>query len=240
MNDIEYLKRYYDGNIEDAINRLKAGEPVQYIVGNVDFYGNIFKVNKDVLIPRFETEQLVEKVINYSKKIFGNEKVDIVDLGCGSGCIAITLYQKLKCNVDAVDISVKALKVAKKNNKKIGTDVKFYCGDMLSPLEKKYNIIVSNPPYIAKNEKIMDIVKNNEPSIALYADDNGLFFYEQILKKANKYVKSKSFLAFEIGCTQKEELLKKAKLYFPKAEIFVEKDLQGKNRFLFIVNKKEQ
>ena len=86
MTDIEYLKKYYNGNMIEAINRLDSGEPVQYIVGNVDFYGYNFNINKNVLIPRFETEQLVEITIKYINKIF-NKKVDIVDLGTGSGCI---------------------------------------------------------------------------------------------------------------------------------------------------------
>ena len=117
MTDIEYLKKYYNGNMIEAINRLDSGEPVQYIVGNVDFYGYNFNINKNVLIPRFETEQLVEITIKYINKIF-NKKIDIVDLGTGSGCIAITLKKEINCNVTAVDISSSALKVARSNANK--------------------------------------------------------------------------------------------------------------------------
>ena len=110
MNDIEYLKKYYKGNIEDAIKRLENGEPVQYIVGNVDFYGNIIKVDKRVLIPRFETEGLCEIALKY----LINTNLDVVDLGTGSGCIPITLKKKLpNINIDAVDISSEALSLAK-------------------------------------------------------------------------------------------------------------------------------
>ena len=113
MTELEYLKKYYHGDMIEALERLKNGEPVQYIVGNVEFYGYLFDVNKDVLIPRFETEELVEKVVKACKRMFAS-KIDIVDIGTGSGCIAITLKKELDSNVDAIDISKKALEVAKK------------------------------------------------------------------------------------------------------------------------------
>ena len=90
MDDIEYLKKYYNGNIDEALKRLESGIPVQYIIGNVDFYHSNFKVNENVLIPRFETEELVDKIVGYCKKYF-KEPLDIIDLGTGSGCIAISL-----------------------------------------------------------------------------------------------------------------------------------------------------
>ena len=112
MTDVEYLKKYYKGNIEIALERLKNGEPVQYIVGDVDFYGNIIKVDKRVLIPRFETEGLVEIALKH----LANTKLDIVDLGTGSGCIAITLKKKLpNIDIEAIDISLAALELAKEN-----------------------------------------------------------------------------------------------------------------------------
>ena len=155
MEGLEYLKKYYKGNIEDAIKRLELGEPVQYIVGDVDFYGNILKVDKRVLIPRFETEGLVEIALSY----LDNTNLDIVDLGTGSGCIAITLKKKLpNINMDAVDISKDALELAKENAKLNNVDINFYNGDMLKPLNKKYDCIISNPPYIAYDEEVMEIV----------------------------------------------------------------------------------
>lgn len=235
MNSIDYLKKYYNGNIDDAIRRLNNGEPLQYIIGNVDFYGNTIEVNKNVLIPRFETEELVYKTINYIKKNF-NTKVNIVDIGTGSGCIAITLKKEINCNIDAVDISKEALSVAKSNAKLNNVDIKFYCGNILEPLNKEYDVIISNPPYISYNEEIMDIVKNNEPHSALYAEDNGLYFYKEILKNATKYLKSKSIIAFEIGYTQGNEIISIAKDYFPNSIVKLEKDLQNKDRFVFIFN----
>ena len=154
MLDTEYLEKYLPKEkLEEGKLRLKKGEPVQYIVGNVDFYGNKINVNKNVLIPRFETEELVEKTINYIKKYFG-KKIDIVDLGAGSGCIAITLKKEIDCNMDAVDISSDALSVARENAKINNVDINFYEGDMLKPLNKKYDVIISNPPYISYNEEM--------------------------------------------------------------------------------------
>ena len=236
MNEIDYLNKYLaKEKLEDGIERLKNGEPVQYIVGNVDFYGYNFDVNKNVLIPRFETEQLVEETIKLIKKFF-NKKIDIVDIGTGSGCIAITLKKQIDCNMDAVDISSDALEVAKNNAIKNNVLVNFIEGDMLKSLNKKYDVIISNPPYISYDEEIMDIVKNNEPSIALYAKNNGLYYYEEIIKSSKKILKEKNILAFEIGYLQGDYLKDYAFKYFKDANIVVKKDLSGRDRFLFIIN----
>ena len=235
-NNIEYLKKYLkDKTLDEGIELLNKGIPVQYIVGNVDFYGYNFKVNENVLIPRFETEELVEKTIKYINKYL-DKKVDILDLGTGSGCIAITLKKELDCNVDAVDISPKALEIAKLNAKNNNVDITFYEGDMLNPINKKYDVIISNPPYIAYNEEIMEIVKNNEPHTALYAEDNGLKYYKDIISNANKYLKEKSIIAFEIGEKQGKLILEYAKKYFKDSIITVEKDMQNRDRFVFIIN----
>ena len=235
-NNIEYLKKYLkDKTLDEGIELLNKGIPVQYIVGNVDFYGYNFKVNENVLIPRFETEELVEKTIKYINKYL-NKKVDILDLGTGSGCIAITLKKELDCNVDAVDISPKALEIAKLNAKNNNVDITFYEGDMLNPINKRYDVIISNPPYIAYNEEIMEIVKNNEPHTALYAEDNGLKYYKDIISNANKYLKEKSIIAFEIGEKQGNLILEYAKNYFKDSIITVEKDMQNRDRFVFIIN----
>ena len=233
MEELEYLEKYYKGDISIAIDKLNKGIPIQYIVGNVDFYGNIIEVNENVLIPRFETEELVEKTIKRLKK---KKNLEIVDLGTGSGCIAITLAKNLKCKMDAVDISGEALEVAKKNALNHNVDINFYLGDMLEPLTKKYDLIISNPPYISYDEEIMDIVKNNEPHIALYADNNGLKYYEQILSTCKDYIKAKGLIAFEIGYTQAEEIKNIANKYL-KCKVEIEKDLQGKDRFIFITLK---
>ena len=233
MTDIDYLKKYYKGNIDTAIKRLNNGEPVQYIVGDVDFYGNKIKVDKRVLIPRFETEGLVEIALKY----LSNTNIDAVDLGTGSGCIAITLKKKLpSINIDAVDISSDALDLAKENAVINNVDVNFIKGDMLKQLNKKYDVIISNPPYISYDEEVMDIVKNNEPNIALYADNNGLYFYEEILKNCKRYLKDKYFIFFEIGYNQGESI-KELALNYLNCNVEIKKDLQGFDRYVIIESK---
>lgn len=234
MTDLEYLKKYLDSEkLDEGIIKLNKGISVQYIVGNVDFYGNVIKVNENVLIPRFETEQLVERTYDYLKNKIN---LDIVDLGTGSGCIAISLKKLLNCNMDAVDISNKALEVAKENALLNDTKINFYLGNMLEPLNKKYDCIISNPPYIANDEQIMDIVKNNEPHLALYADNDGLYYYDKILKNCNKYLKEKYLIAFEIGSNQGLKIKDLANKYL-NCNIEIIKDLQGLDRFVFIKNR---
>lgn len=233
---IEYLKKYYNGDINDAINRLENGEPVQYIVGNVNFYGYELDVNKDVLIPRRETEELVEEVIKRIQ-VFSNPT--IIDVGTGSGAIAISLSKELNKHICASDISKKALDVAKSNSIKNNADVTFLEGDMLIPyIEKdiKVDVIVSNPPYIKEDEIIEDIVKNNEPHIALYAKNNGLEFYDSILKNAKNILNDKFLIAFEIGQTQAEDIKILAKKYLGDVIVEIKKDLSLKNRMLFVYN----
>lgn len=236
MTDINYLEKYLPKNkLKEGIERLQNGEPVQYIVGNVNFYGNEIKVNKNVLIPRFETEELVEYTISYIKKMF-KEKINIIDLGTGSGCIAITLKKKINSNVSAIDISKEALEVARENAKKNKVEIDFIQNDMLDNISNKFDVIISNPPYISKNEEIQDIVRKNEPSLALYADNEGMYYYEKIIKQAKKNLKEKFIIAFEIGYMQGDKIKKLAEQNYPKAEVVLKKDLQGKDRFIFIIN----
>ena len=233
--DIEYLKKYLPSDrYEEGIKLLDRGIPVQYIVGNVDFYGNTINVNENVLIPRFETELLVEKTIKLVKKYFDG-CTRILDIGTGSGCIAITLNKEIECNVDGVDISEDALYVARENNEINNTDVNFYYSDVFSNVKDKYDVIISNPPYIAYNEEIMDIVYNNEPHSALFADDNGLYFYDKILRECKDYVKDRFIVAFEIGYEQGELVKKLAEKYLDNVIVMVEKDYSDKDRFVFVI-----
>ncbi len=235
MTDIDYLKKYLPKEkLEEGLKKLEEGQPVQYIVGNVDFYDINLLVNKNVLIPRFETEYLVEKTINYAKKL--KEPLDILDIGTGSGAIAITLAKHLNSKVIATDISEKALEIAQKNAKRNNTQITFKQSDILKNVKGKFDIIISNPPYISKDETIDPLVKDNEPSLALYADNKGLYFYEEILKNIKPYLKEKSIIAFEIGMTQSKDITKIAQKYLPKAKIITEKDLTGKDRYIFIFN----
>lgn len=230
MTEIEYLNKYLEKDkLEEGLRRLKQGEPVQYIVGNVNFYGYLFEVNKHVLIPRFETEQLIEKTLGYLK----HKKLKIIDLGTGSGCIAITLKKKLpESTVTAYELSEEALKVAMKNASIHQVDIDFVHQTM-DNIEGEYDLIISNPPYIAYDEEIEEIVRKNEPKMALYAPDRGLYFYESILSQAKNHLSKDGLVAFEIGQTQGEDLRKLGKKYLPDFECRIEKDYQGLDRFAF-------
>ena len=231
----DYLKKYLPKDkLEEGLKKLKQGKPVQYIVGNVDFYDINLLVNENVLIPRFETEYLVEKTINYAKQM--NHKLDILDIGTGSGAIAITLSKHINSNVTATDISKEALLVAKKNAERNHVNITFTQSDILKNITGKYDLIISNPPYIDKSEKIDPLVKNNEPHLALYAKENGLYFYRNILENIKPFLKEKNLIAFEIGMTQRKQITSIAQTNFPKAKIITEKDLTGKDRYIFIFN----
>ena len=234
----EYLEKYLDNkSIDLAIKELEQGKPIQYVVGNVDFYNSVIKVNENVLIPRFETELLVDKLIRYIKNNFDN-KINILDMCTGSGCIAISLKKAIDCNVDAIDISIDALKVAVDNAENNCVDVNFIESDLFVKVCGKYSVVVSNPPYISCSEEIMDVVKNNEPNIALYASDNGLFFYKQIISNVSKYLEDDFIVAFEIGMNQADDVFKIVNDNMSNVEIKVEKDYNDRDRFIFVFNKK--
>lgn len=217
-------------NAEELLDKL-TNYPPQYLIGNVDFYGSIINVDERVLIPRYETELLVDKTIKYAKIIFTN-KINIIDLGTGSGCIAISLKKNLDCNLTALDISKDALSLAKTNAQLNNTEITFINRSMTENLTNNYDIIISNPPYIPYDGFIEEKVKNNEPNIALFAKDNGLYFYKEILNKHLDNLNSPGIIAFEIGDNQKEllePLVKELNLKYS-----FENDLQGLPRYLFI------
>ncbi|MEG1457243.1 MAG: peptide chain release factor N(5)-glutamine methyltransferase [Bacilli bacterium] len=223
-------------NLNKDYKLLKKGYPVQYLIGYSSFCGYKIFINKHTLIPRYETEFLVEKTINYIHKYF-KENITIADIASGTACIAVALKKQLPAStVIATDISSKALKVAKKNIKENNISITLLKGNMLKPIKQKIDILVSNPPYISKSESISYIVKKYEPQIALYAPNNGIKYYEEILKGANKILNKKSLIAFEIGCTQGSIIKNIALKYFPHSTIKIEKDLASKNRYIFIFN----
>ena len=236
------LDKEVDSNIEklykSSLEALKENKPIQYVIGNVNFYGLKFIVNKNVLIPRFETEELVEQVVEYAKSL-NKDKIKILDLGCGSGAIGLTLKNILKDSlVTLTDISKEALEVARLNANNLNLDVTFIESDWFSNIElEKYDIIVSNPPYIKTNEEIEEIVKNNEPSLALYGGVDGLDCYKKILANIKPYLNDKFLIAFEIGETQKEALYNIINSYLQDVEITCKKDLYGRNRMIFVRNK---
>ncbi len=220
------------------INAVKEHKPIQYVIGHVNFYGQKFKVNENVLIPRFETEELVENTIKYISQFFPQQSVDIIDLGTGSGVIGLTIKHQLpNTKVTLLDISKEALVVAKENATALNLDVDFIENDMLNNLTQQYDVIISNPPYIAITGEIEDIVKDNEPHLALFAGEKGLDCYINILKQVEQRTKEKYLLAFEIGYDQKEDLVNLINEYLSDVKIEVKQDLSGRNRMIFVFHK---
>ncbi len=214
---------------------LESGKPLQYVIGNVNFHGIKFYIDERVLIPRFETEELVENTIKYINEYF-TEPVDIVDLGTGSGVIGLTLEQKVSTkSVDLIDISKEALEVTHKNCEYLKSKANIIENDMLENITKKYDIIISNPPYIKEDEEIEEIVKNNEPHLALYAGVDGLDCYKKIFKNINNNMKEKCLIALEIGYEQKDDIINIINEYLENVIIEVKKDLSEKNRMIFIL-----
>lgn len=234
--DWDLLLKKFENNLYELEEKIDNNYPVQYLIGNVDFLGITLNVNENVLIPRYETELLLEKAINLIKKYnFNNPK--ILDIGTGSGCIAIGLKKYLASDVTAIDISEKALEVAKINSKNNKVDIKFLKKDILNEtIVDKYDVIVSNPPYVMYDEPV-DSKTKYEPQNALYANNNGLEFYEHIIKKSVGHLNKPGIIAFEIGMTQGEAISNIAINYFPKARVNVEKDLTNRDRYVFIINK---
>lgn len=237
MNSLDYIKKYSKENeLENNIKKLEEGVPLQYIVGSTNFYGYDFEINENVLIPRFETEQLIEYLIKYIKD---NEFdfPNILDIGTGSGAIAVTLKKELDCNVSAVDISNDALEIAKKNALNNNVDIDFFNSDVFSNVKGKFDVIVSNPPYISYDGDVADDVVKFEPHLALFANNEGLEIYERIINNLDNYLNNKGIVAFEIGETQGDYLITLLEGKFQNCEIILKKDLADKDRFLFLIRK---
>jgi len=214
--------------------------PVQYIIGSVSFFGYDFLVNEAVLIPRFETEELVGQVLMLYDEMFDTGKATLVDIGTGSGCLAVTLSKEAPgLTVTATDISEEALNVARANARRIGAEVNFLQGDMLQPLRgMKFDILVSNPPYIPETETVAEIIKDNEPNVALFGGSDGLKFYRIILSEAKAILNPKYLIAFEHGFDKAVEIRELARTYYPDAEIFTVQDMQKRDRMTFILGGK--
>lgn len=216
---------------------IEKNVPLSHLAGFEYFYDRKFKVTKDVLSPRMETEELIYKVIEYIKSINKNN-IKILDLCTGSGIIGITLRKELEfksLEVVASDISEEALKVAKENAIMNEAEVKFIQSDIFENINEKFDIIVSNPPYIAYNDKITmeDNVLNYDPHLALFAEEDGMYFYREIVENAKEYLEEDGIVFFEIGYDQREKILKLANENGFKAEVY--KDINGRDRMAILV-----
>ena len=234
INSSEEVEKEKEEEFLNLINKRMENMPVRYILGEVDFMGLDFYIEEGVLIPRSDTEVLVEEVL----KIIGeDEKLYVCDLCSGSGAIGISLaYYRKNIMVDLIDFYERPEEISKKNiiKNNLENQVKFIKSDLLKePIKelKKYDIIVSNPPYIKEDviETLMDDVKNYEPRSALSGGDSGLIFYERIVEESKKVLKENGILAFEIGYDQGDSVsnIMKNNGYI---DIKVVKDLAGLDR----------
>lgn len=222
--------------LQDVEEHVKTGIPVQHLIGKEEFYSREFFVNKDVLIPRPETEELVLTVLERVKS--KARPLKLIDIGTGSGIIAITCkLEDPTLTVTAADISSAALSVAKKNAEKLEAEISFVQSDFLTEWlgsGETFDLIISNPPYIPWQDEatLSDTVKNFDPHLALFADDNGLYAYQQIIKQAKKVLSTCGLLAFEIGYQQGEQVKMLIKQTFPESTVEICKDINGKDRIV--------
>lgn len=222
----------------DCIRRRAAHIPLQHITGEQEFMGYPFCVNEHVLIPRQDTEILVEEAIQVMRP-----KMKVLDMCTGSGCIVLSIlkmcrekYYMTDLQGIGADVSEEALKVARENGRRLGVPVTWIQSDLFAkiPEEEKYDAIVSNPPYIetAVIDTLQEEVRLHDPYIALDGKEDGLYFYRRIISEAGKYLKMQGKLMFEIGCDQAEaveELMKNAGY----EQITVKKDLAGLDRVVY-------
>jgi len=217
--------------IHEMLDRRCKEEPLQYILGETEFYGYKFFVDPSVLIPRPETEYLVEKVITSSR-----QAKSILEIGTGSGCISISLIKNLtQATVTATDLYSEALEMAKRNAELNNVSVRFLCSDIYSQVTGKYDVIVSNPPYIRETDyrNLPAEIKKYEPGTALLANEDGLFFYRKILEKAGKYLNKNGKIYLEIGHDQADKIkLIAEKNDFRNIELI--QDLNGFDRIMIL------
>ena len=224
--------------VDAILERVYKGEMLEYITNEAFFVDNYFYVNENVLIPRQETEELVEYFSKYFKKYgFNCETAKVADICTGSGCIAISVSKKCSLkNIYASDISKEALEVAKINNEKLQSNVTFLEGNISDPFIEsniKLDCLICNPPYIKDNSTIDERTWNYEPHQALISDPD-TYFYEYIMKNVNKLMSPKHLIAFEIGEEMKDSLSELAKKYLPYDKIDFIKDMDEKWRFMFM------
>ncbi|MBM7095572.1 peptide chain release factor N(5)-glutamine methyltransferase [Bacillus sp. H-16] len=226
------------------VKTAATGVPVQHITGVEEFYGRTFRVSRDVLIPRPETEELIESVLTEAEERFPKDHpLHLVDVGTGSGIIAITLFKELKergwsPKIQAVDISEAAIKVAKENARRLEAEVAFVHGDLLGPLvenDAKVDIVVSNPPYIPEGQRegLAKNVRDFDPETALFGGEDGLVFYRGMARQLGSVLKQPGMVAFEIGFDQGRSVPGLLQEHLGQSgDIRVLKDINGKDRIV--------
>lgn len=232
--DLSYLVSHdedlLDSKIEnkyfEILEKRQKGIPLQYILGEEDFYGRTFKVIEGVLIPRQDTEISVEKILNI---IENNQINNMLEIGCGTGIVSISVDLESSIDVTAVDISEKAMENTRINKEKLNSKIKIINSDLFSNINEKFDLIYSNPPYIKSSEieNLQVEVKDYEPRLALDGGEDGLFFYRSIIKSSPEFLNHKGFLVFEIGHDEAEDICNLMKDKF-KVEVY--KDLNNLDR----------
>ncbi|MHA6258982.1 peptide chain release factor N(5)-glutamine methyltransferase [Sporosarcina sp. CAU 1771] len=221
----------------DKIGEVLEGKPVQYVIGVESFYGRTFEVNENVLIPRPETEELIYGAMERCRTLFPTKKIQVADIGTGSGAIAISFKKEwVEADVTATDISSAALEVAKRNAKNLGAEIAFLEGDLAKPLSNsKWDVVLSNPPYIAQVEKEMmsETVLAHEPHTALFAEEDGLYCYRKLAETLPKLMNKPALIGVEIGYLQGKVVHKLFADAFPNAVVEIVKDINGKDRIIF-------
>lgn len=220
--------------IQADLQQLLDYVPAQYILGYSEFLGHRFKVTKDTLIPRPETEELVMLCLEKNQQ---RQNLKVVDVGTGTGAIAISLkLARPDWQVQAVDISERTLKVAEGNASSLEVDISFHLGDVLSTIKEPQDIIISNPPYISQSEwSLMDeSVRSYEPKRALFAENDGLAIYQRIAEEAPSCLRSGGMVLLEIGFKQGSIVKKLMKEAFPNKAVEVKKDLSGNDRMVIV------
>ena len=237
--DASFQKAYFED-----VQRLLVNEPLAHILGYSWFYGRQFKVNGDVLIPRDETEELVEYILIDIEQYFSHSNLMVGDVGTGCGNIGLTLKaEQPDLQVAMTDISPKALAIAHKNAETQQLEVTFYQGDMGEPLIDsglKLDLLVCNPPYIQTHEEVQDSVLNYEPHVALFGGDDGLKFYRKILQQSHQFMKPEFMMAFEMGYQQRETLTDLIKAHYPQAQVLCRQDMNRVDRMMFVYHQLNQ
>jgi release factor glutamine methyltransferase len=225
LNEFNVKNELDDSAKSKILHRINQGEPYQYVINQSWFYGMELSVNEHVLIPRPETEELVDYLI---KHVPSNS---VIDLGTGSGCIALALKKGLpQVKILGVDLSSEALDVAKKNAQKLDLDIEFKHDDMLNPTQtySDYDLIVSNPPYIEASEQLDETVQQYEPHMALFSPDDALKFYRAVLSFASEHLRAGGTVAVEIN----QELGKETLALFVDYQAEMLQDMSGNDRFI--------
>jgi release factor glutamine methyltransferase len=218
---------------EKVVHEHVKGTPVQYIIGSEEFYGRKFIVNEEVLIPRPETEELVYETL----KRINKRELKVVDIGTGSGAIAISLkLEQPSLTVYASDIAEESLKVARENADLLGAEVEFVQGDLLQPFRgQRFDVVISNPPYIPVSdiETMSEVVTEHEPHRALFAGEDGLDFYRRFMVELPEVIAPGALVGFEIGAGQGEAVADLFKKAFVNVKVEVLNDINGKDRMVF-------